>query len=428
MQILSMRCIAVLWVAAVLADDSLYSLAFKTLESTKTGHIQTQPQSKWESLMNILFSDKALLSGSNQKDHIPNWERFTEIPVINIKDTAIDKKDKALKLLHHAAYSENDTQAMALLGDIFLFKKYSIARNATLAFSHYFALADTGATRGNSMIGIMYATGIGVPRDYIKALVFLNLAALDRDSQALQVLGYWHLQGITVSKSCTESLKFYRQLADKVVEIYRSSPNERKRLPHDFVAHSDNFGGIYGKDSGGSGNPAASKKELKISDKDLLTIHQVQADGGDAVSQFLTARYFYEGSRSIKVDLKKALHYFGLAAKQHPGLEASKEKGASTFIKHAATAASESHGYLGDMYFRGEGVEQNLEFARKWYERGAALENGASLNGMGVMHMKGLGGLEKNSDLALKYLKESAAKENAEGLVNLALFYMGYIL
>jgi len=48
-------------------------------------------------------------------------------------------------------------------------------------------------------------------------------------------------------------------------------------------------------------------------------------------------------------------------------------------------------GILGQMYLRGEGVEQNNKMALKWFVRGEKLNNPAALNGIGMMYMEGIG-------------------------------------
>jgi TPR repeat protein len=47
------------------------------------------------------------------------------------------------------------------------------------------------------------------------------------------------------------------------------------------------------------------------------------------------------------------------------------------------------------MYWRGEGVAVDVQKAREWFERGEQLDNGMSLNGLGLMHKEGVAGFEK---------------------------------
>jgi len=83
-------------------------------------------------------------------------------------------------------------------------------------------------------------------------------------------------------------------------------------------------------------------------------------------------RIFYygiPGIPGIPVDYEKAFHYFLKAANQLPKSplvlsELSEEQ------KKYYSAVSQSAGFIGYMYWRGEGVEQNMKKAREWLEKG----------------------------------------------------------
>jgi hypothetical protein len=66
----------------------------------------------------------------------------------------------------------------------------------------------------------------------------------------------------------------------------------------------------------------------------------------------MVGQYYYVGSQTEKPDYKKALHYFTLAAKQHPDQAALLAKEVPSFLRQAALAASQASGYLGEMYLR----------------------------------------------------------------------------
>lgn len=93
-------------------------------------------------------------------------------------------------------------------------------------------------------------------------------------------------------------------------------------------------------------------------------------------------------------------------------------------VKKAAVAASKAAGYLGEMYWRGEGVAPNPNMARKWFERGAAQNNDASHNGLGMMYLRGEAGLELDIRLGLEHLNIAAGNEFPMAMSNLAYFMM----
>ncbi|KAI8905890.1 hypothetical protein EDD86DRAFT_211043 [Gorgonomyces haynaldii] len=335
------------------------------------------------------------------------------------QDSIVAKKSKAIHELEHM----NDPRAYSLLGDIFLFSKYQIQRNISRAFENYKRLSDLGDPVGLRMVGLMYATGLGVERDYPRALVYLNFAAEHNDAQALQTLGYWHHAGIGVPKKCDTSYFYYDQVADKSAQEWRTGPLGGKKTPRKRVILPDKKGGIYGKGASGGGNPT---KQSQMSDVDLFLLYRLQAESGDASAQYLVGQFYYQGTQTTPPDFEKAHSFFLQASKQYPSPATLSQPDVPGHIKQQALAASQSAGYLGEMYARGEGVQQNLEVARKWFERGVAQDNGASYNGLGMMYLEGLGGLEVDTKLGLKYLNEAAQKGDVKGTFNLAEQLMQY--
>lgn len=61
-----------------------------------------------------------------------------------------------------------------------------------------------------------------------------------------------------------------------------------------------------------------------------------------------------------------------------------------SFIKsEQGKAIGQAAGYLGKMFLRGEGVQQNTETAYRWFKVGTDLQDPASMNGLGMIQLKG---------------------------------------
>ena len=99
------------------------------------------------------------------------------------------------------------------MGTYFLFNSSS-RRNATTAFKHFSQLASLGNATGHMQVGLMYATGIGVERDYAKAHLYIGLAVIGGNILASQVMGYWKMSGIATLKSCEDAAFYYGEVAD----------------------------------------------------------------------------------------------------------------------------------------------------------------------------------------------------------------------
>ncbi|KAJ3078558.1 ERAD-associated protein, partial [Quaeritorhiza haematococci] len=159
------------------------------------------------------FSSFTSLSLRNNENGSPR----PAVPVVEESDPASVKRRKAMRMLYVAGYAMRNPDAVYTLGDMWLYSTYGHPRNATHALHHYSTLAHQHANAtAQRLVGIMYATGIGVPRrDHAKALLYLSFAAAGHDTIAEQTMGYWHMAGIGTHKNCEESAFYYKRVADK---------------------------------------------------------------------------------------------------------------------------------------------------------------------------------------------------------------------
>ncbi|EJT79621.1 hypothetical protein GGTG_04705 [Gaeumannomyces tritici R3-111a-1] len=100
-------------------------------------------------------------------------------------------------------------------------------RDFFAAYSNYQILA---ALNGNSsamyMLGLMHSTGVGgvAERDQAKALLYYTFAALRSHTRAQMTVAVRHAAGIGTAKKREEACKYYKLVADKAIEWYRSGP------------------------------------------------------------------------------------------------------------------------------------------------------------------------------------------------------------
>jgi SEL1 protein len=198
------------------------------------------------------------------------------------------------------------------------------------------------------MLALMYATGIGVARNYPKSLIYSSFATIEGDIQASHMLGYWHFAGIGVQKNCEKSLWYYERVADKVIEKFKTGPRGGLYSPRYKVYLHGKNGGIFGKMASGTGDPSSKGSNAGLRESDIVMLYRLQAESGDAVSQLMIGQYYYLGSQHEDRDFKKAMYYFTNAAKQYPE-QTALDKGDSK-VKQVAVAASQSAGFIGEMY------------------------------------------------------------------------------
>jgi len=81
----------------------------------------------------------------------------------------------ALTLFHRAA-DQGDANGFFMLGVMYATGQ-GVPQNYTEAVRWYQLATDQGSTEAQYNLGDMYATGQGVPRDYVSAYMWLSLAA-----------------------------------------------------------------------------------------------------------------------------------------------------------------------------------------------------------------------------------------------------------
>lgn len=84
--------------------------------------------------------------------------------------------------------------------------------------------------------------------------------------------------------------------------------------------------------------------------------------------------------------------------------------------------AVQSACYLGRMFLRGEGMPQDFQTARKWFERGAEYGDRECHNGLGIIYRDGLG-VKKDEKRSLSSFKAAANQDLAEAQVNLGKYH-----
>jgi len=316
------------------------------------------------------------------------------------------------------------------------------------------------------MLGFMWTTGIGAPeRDQARAMLYYTFATMsptDSDTGAEMALGYRHLAGIGTSKSCEEAVWYFRRAAKKAVDYYVSGPPMGGHsLPPTKHRLSDDDGGVYGPGASGAGGSAQPKNvgDGALTPEDVFQYWQYTAERGDATAQLLLGQLYYTGTNAVIQNYLEALRYFQMAATQYDAQHAQQAQahqqwqakqtqgaqakstsgqkskpppGAPQPLTNAQTqrlnAAAQASGYVGQMHFRGEGVEADNATARKWFERGAQRGDAISLTGLGIMYKDGSSGLARDLKKATSYFLKAAEQNNAEAQAQLGVIYLGTFL
>ena len=121
---------------------------------------------------------------------------------------------------------------------------------------------------------------------------------------------------------------------------------------------------------------------------------------GNVEAMYKLGNLYYEGE-GVNQNYEEAVKYFRMAA----------NKGDADALD-----------MLGDCYKNGEGVPQNYEEAVKYYKLAAEKKNKYSLNSLGLCYLNGTG-VSKNYEEAKKYFKLAGENGNSSGYNNLGNSY-----
>ncbi|KAM7222567.1 protein sel-1 1 [Rhypophila decipiens] len=322
----------------------------------------------------------------------------------------------ATGLLEEAA-RKNNSDALYLLAELNYYGNYSHPRHMKTAFDYYQKLATlNGNSSAMYMIGLMHSTGVGdaVERDQARALLYYTFAADQGHTRAEMTVAHRHHAGIGVPKNCHAAVKYYKPVADKAIAWYRSGPPGGMSWIAQAYKISDELGGVYGEgasfsSAGHNALKAHPNSDAYASIEDIIEYLDLMSQKGDFKASFNLGRIYYDGQRMLPRNLELARHYFHKVTKlfwkngrivdnYKPGLD-----------KTACKAA----GYLGRMYLRGEGVEQNFERALFWFERGMTHSDPQSAYGQALMLLNGYG-VAKNVGAAIERLKVAADSRDAD--------------
>ncbi len=128
---------------------------------------------------------------------------------------------------------------------------------------------------------------------------------------------------------------------------------------------------------------------------------------GDLKATLSLGKLHYEGSRTLKRNVRKAKKYFMSVARKYWTKDGKLISSAPPGLDKTASKAA---GYIGRMFLRGEGTEQSFEKAITWFKRGIANGDALCQYELGLMYRHGHG-LPKDAVKAASYFKAAADQD-----------------
>lgn len=343
------------------------------------------------------------------------------------KTTVSGPAGSAVELLNQAA-QHNNSDALYLLAELNFFGNFSHPRDLHAAYNYYSQLASAhGNTTAQYMLGLYHSTGVGnvVPKDQAKALLYYTFAAIRGDTRAEMATAFRHYSGIGASKSCETAVKYYKRVADKAIQWYRSGPPGGKSWIYQNWRIADDDGGVYGEGASAASSGINARKVSVHSDanaaiSDVIEYLDLMSQKGDAKASLNLGRIFYDGQRGLDQDFDLARKYFFLVASKFWRKDGRKNENVKPGTDKIAAKAA---GFIGRMYLRGDGCVQNFERAKMWFERGKEYGDAQSQWGLGLMLLNGYGGTE-NIQLASELLQVAANQDFGPAQVQIGRLFL----
>ncbi|KAE9295978.1 hypothetical protein PR003_g23866 [Phytophthora rubi] len=350
--------------------------------------------------------------------------------------------DELIQFQKMRADKEGDVGAMAAMGDLYYWGAHGIPRDHAQAYSYFNRAAQAGDVNSQSAVAGMLLKGEGTAQDNVTAIKWYEKAAEKNHTRALNGLGfihfhgsggvpenksfaleyferaaenqedgdsvfnagYCHAMGLGTNVNVSRAMEFYDVAArkfghfDAIFEMGKILmkgvqgvvPRDTKKALQYLKAASD--GGQWGRavrrgfdlyTNGQFDRAAVSYHEARelgypVATSNLAFLYdQRLLRSGDVASERRALKYLSlaseeNGDRETLVRIGD-YHYYGLA-----GLRKDPQT-AIRWYSRASAAGVEAGAYnVGQMYEFGDGVEVNLDRARRYYDRVLELSSGSA--------------------------------------------------
>ncbi|RMZ86519.1 hypothetical protein DV736_g6256, partial [Chaetothyriales sp. CBS 134916] len=322
-------------------------------------------------------------------------------------DTVKGGLKKAVDALTTAA-ALDDPDAIFLLAEMNLHGNFSHPRKPQRALEWYSRLANlNGNATAQYALGLLYATGIGgVERDQAKALLYHTFAAEQGNIRSEMSLAFRHHAGIGSSRDCNKAVDYYKRVADKAMQYWRSGPPGGQHLVRNSYRWVEVEGGAYGEGASASSSGPNAKQDGTVvtSIDDLLEYLSMKESSGDYWATFQLGKHYYDPPRGYKRNVKKAQRQFVKLARAYWTKDGKVSAKAPKGIEKTAGKAA---AYIGRMFMRGEDMEQNFNKAMTWFKRGMSNGDAYAQFHLGIMHRDGLG-VQADGARAAQFFKAAA--------------------
>lgn len=309
--------------------------------------------------------------------------------------------DRAFRYLE-GVNLESDTEAQAMQG-ILVFERQENEAETEKALADINRAARQGSNLALAYLGRLHVTGVGVPKDYDKAISYLEAPA-----RSLPEAMYWLGRALYGKGDHQAALERFRDAAR------RNVPGGRLYLGKMYF-----LGQAVTKDYAQAAlNLYGAGAEADAEAQGMLA--KINYFGLAGKRDYFAARMHLDKVPPNDDDLKLIeadLKYFG-----HGGMPVDREYARRQLAALADGGNPFAASILGKIFYEGIGVEKDYAEARQLFESAAAEGMPEALYRLGRMYHEGLG-VGRDDALAFDYLEQAVDKDNMEAKALLGKMY-----
>eukprot|EP00756_Hemistasia_phaeocysticola_P059099 Hpha_TRINITY_DN35807_c0_g1::TRINITY_DN35807_c0_g1_i1::g.84982::m.84982/K14026/SEL1, SEL1L; SEL1 protein len=249
--------------------------------------------------------------------------------------------------------------------------------------------ADRGHTESHFLLGVLYATGVGVPVSEPRAVFHYGWAAAGGDENAALALMHRHTHGAGVLRSCPDVVRHLHAVAKSATSLTQENAT-----------------------ASANSAMAAARVHARLREGSDPSVDWTKAEDFLRYLEHTNAVHGVEAHDSV---LMGYAHQWGAL-----GMEKKPALAEGSFERAAEQGLAAGHAGLGQFLLLEGDDSDRLERARKSFYEGALLGHGVSLNGLAWATAKGIGG-SRNETRARDLFRLAAERGTPEALYNLGL-------
>ena len=357
----------------------------------------------------------------------------------NRHTTALRATEKAIEL--------GSPAGLWLRGEQFRFG-LGVNKNFTKAVSWYHKAAQQGYSIAQYNLGNHYYFGKGVKKDVSKATAWYRKAAEQGYAPAQYNLGRLYEFGKGVKKDVSKAAAWYRKAAEQgyaraqynLGELYEFGKGVKKDVSKAAAWYRKAAEQGYARAQYNLGDLYEFGKGVKKDVSKAAAWYRKAAEQGYAPAQTLLGTLYYYGKGvSVKKNVSKAAAWYRKAAErgsapaqtllgtlysEGKGVEKDFARAEAWYRKAAKQGYAPAQTSLGTLYYYGQGVKKDVSKAAAWYRKAAQQGYPEAQGMLGYLYELGEGkGVEKDFARAAAWYRKAAKQGYAIAQYNLGNHY-----